>query len=455
MESRGSRQQRIRVLAALVIALATLIPLPMPAMAQSRPELGRPGQEPIAIVAGEVLVKFKPGARGQDIAEAHRKQGGQEKEQLAGLNVRVVNVPPGQERQSAAGYRANPNVEYAEVHGYYYALGKPAPTPTPTLTEDIGLARQWQYNNTGQTGGTADADMDVFEAWASGATGSPSVTVAILDTGIDVSHEDLQGQVKQTANFTRSRTGDDLYGHGTHVAGSVAAKRGNGIGVSGACPDCSLFNVKVLEDNGSGAWSGIANGIVWAADNGASVINMSLGSYSASQTVADAVQYARASTDRNGKPKRPTIIAAAAGNDGQNWGLYPAAYSAPPYNYDNVIPVAATDSKDAKASFSNYGGNWVKLAAPGADIFSTATDHRSTLFSSSPKYGYLSGTSMATPHVAGVAGLVWSRCTSATYGAVITAMTQTADRIPGTGTNVTDYWIYGRVNANNAVRGCS
>jgi thermitase len=433
--------------------------IPTPAAAQSRPELGRPGAEPVETVAGEVLVQFRPGARGLEIAAAHRQNGGVERERIAGIDVRVVEVPPGQERVRAAAYRANPNVQFAEVNGLYYAIAKPAakPTPAPVPTEADNIAKQWQYNNTGVNGIKEDADIDAFEAWASGATGASSVRVAVLDTGIDLSHEDLQGQVPAngSANFTNSRTLDDLYGHGTHVAGSVAAKSPNGIGVSGTCPKCSVLNVKVLGDNGSGSWSGIANGIVWAADHGAQVINMSLGSYAASQTVEQAVQYARASVGANGQPKKPALIAAAAGNDGGNLGLFPAAYSAPPYNYDNVIPVGATDSKDEKASFSNFGGNWVKLAAPGVSILSTATDHRSTLFPTGPKYATLSGTSMATPHVAGVAALVISRCPNLSYVAVIAALTETADTVPGTGSAYTDYWIYGRVNANRAVASCS
>jgi thermitase len=425
--------------------------MPMSAVAQSRPELGRPGAEPVEVVAGEVLVRFRPGTRGQDIAEAHRQNGGTERERVAALDVRVVSVPPGQERIRAAGYRSNPNVQFAEVNGLYYAIAKPAakptPSPTPTPTEESNIAKQWQYNNTGQNGLLADADIDALEVWNGGVTGSSSVKVAVLDTGIDLSHEDLGGQVVASRNFTTSRTLDDQYGHGTHVAGSIAAKRGNGVGVTGTCPNCALMNVKVLGDNGSGSWSGIANGIIWAADNGASVINMSLGSYSESQTVADAIRYARTT--------KPVLIAAAAGNDGQNWGLYPAAYSAPPYNLDNVIPVGATDGRDVKASFSNYGSNWVKLAAPGVDILSTATDHRSTLFPNSPKYGYLSGTSMATPHVAGAAGLVLSRCPGLPYSAVSAMLTASADDVANTGTSQSDYWIFGRVNAQKAVAACS
>jgi thermitase len=403
---------------ALSLTLATAAGA-TPASAQGRPELGRPGQEPVEVVPGEVLVKFKPGTRGQAVADAHRQNGGSEKEPVAGLDVHVVSVPPGQERARAAAYRANPNVAYAEVNGLYYALGF-----TP---DDPRYPSQWQYEN------GSDADIDASDAWQQ-TLGNASVGIAILDTGIDQSHEDLRSKIARNVNFTTSRTVDDLYGHGTHVAGSAAAATNNKVGVAGSCPVCALYNLKVLGDNGSGAWSGIASGITWAADNGIKVVSMSFGSYSPSKTVQDAVDYAAG---------KGVVLVGAAGNDGQNWGFYPAAYP-------NVIAVGATDNRDARASFSNYGGNWVSLAAPGVNILSTATDHRSTLFRNGPKYGTLSGTSMATPHVAGVAGLVRSHCPSAGNSWVRGTLESTADHIAGTGTGSSDYWINGRLNAKNA-----
>ena len=415
------------------LILATVLPA-APASAQSRPELGRPGQEPVEIVDGEVIVKFKPGASGQAIAEAHRQNNGQEKRQIAQLGARVVAVPPGQERSRAAGYRANPNVAYAEVNGLYYAIGL-----TPN---DPRYSSQWQYENSGGGGGRRDADIDASGAWQK-TLGNSGVAIAILDSGIDRSHEDLplgtNAKVVKTQNFTDpvadSDAADDLFGHGTHVAGSAGASTDNGIGVAGTCPSCSLYNVKVLGNDGSGPWSGVAGGIVWAADNGAKVINLSLGSYSPSDTVRDAVDYAWG---------KGVVLVGAAGNDGQNWGFYPAAYP-------NVIAVAATDRRDARAGFSNYGSNWVSLAAPGASILSTATDHGSVYFPTGPKYASLDGTSMASPHVAGVAGLVWSAglCGAGDNACVRARLQSTADRIGGTGR----FWIHGRLNACRAVGG--
>ena len=430
--------QKSLTFAASLGLILTLSLSAAPVGAQSRPELGQPGKEPVEIVAGEVLVKFKPGAPGQAVADAHRQNGGQEKDRIGPIDVRIVSVPHGQERSRAASYRANPNVAYAEVHGQYYALARPAPIAEPTEAQLI--AKQWQYNNTGQTGGQMDKDVDAFEAWNT-TVGSRSTGIAVLDSGIDVSHPDLNGNVVGSVNFTTSKTVDDRLGHGTHVAGSAGAIRGNGIGVAGTCPSCALYNVKALGDTGSGPWSGIANGIIWAANKSTDntspvrVINLSLGSYSPSQTVGDAVNYALS---------RGVVVVAAAGNDGQNWGFYPAAYP-------NVIAVAATDHNDAKASISNHGGNWVSMAAPGENIFSTATDHRSTYFRDGPKYATLTGTSMASPHVAGVAGLIASAsiCGAGDGGCVRSRIQATADKIEGTG----PLWIHGRLNACRAVGG--
>lgn len=215
------------------------------------------------------------------------------------------------------------------------------------------------------------------------------------------------------------------------MAGSAAALTNNGIGVAGTCPNCVLYNVKVLADNGSGAWSWIANGITWATDNGAKVINMSLGGSSGSSTVESAVNYAWG---------KGVVLVADAGNSGTSSPFYPAYYT-------NVIAVAATDQNDNKASFSNYG-TWVDIAAPGVSILSTAPDHPNKIWGKAVKYGTLSGTSMASPHVAGAAGLVWSTGICFTDNSCVRNRIETnADQITGTGT----YWVNGRLNAYRAV----
>jgi type VII secretion-associated serine protease mycosin len=227
-------------------------------------------------------------------------------------------------------------------------------------------------------------------AWES-STGSDMV-VAVIDTGVDGSHPDLAGQLLPGLDAITDTTGgdDDGNGHGTHVAGTVAAVAGNGEGVAGFAPDAKILPVKVLGANGSGYVSDTAQGIVWAADNGAHIINLSLGSSNPSKAEESAVAYAVG---------RGVTVVAAAGNEREEGSptSYPAAY-------DGVIAVAATDPGDDVAEYSNQGA-YVDVAAPGSGIFST---YPVDLPEGSSGYNALSGTSMAAPHVAAVAALIKS-----------------------------------------------
>ncbi|PKM78866.1 MAG: hypothetical protein CVU88_08760, partial [Firmicutes bacterium HGW-Firmicutes-13] len=201
--------------------------------------------------------------------------------------------------------------------------------------------------------------------------------VAILDTGIDLDHPDLH--VAGGENFSLGKSYDDKNGHGTHVAGIVAALD-NGAGVIGVAPGANLYAVKVLNNAGSGWWSDLIAGLQWCVDNGMEVANMSLGATSAPPDVLDACDAA----DNAG-----LLLVAAAGNEYGGDVIYPAAY-------DSVIAVSATNSSDELASFSSVGPE-VELAAPGVNIYSTYKDG---------SYTTMSGTSMASPHVAGTAALV-------------------------------------------------
>ena len=393
--------------------------------------------EPEEFAAGEVLVKFEPGASGQEVAEAHRQNRGQVKQVIPGIGVQVVGVARGQEKTTVARYRQNPNVRYAELNGVYEAVG--------SVPNDPKVGNQWAFDNTGQTvgttTGTADADIDAYEAWnggsatdwKAGTTGGASAPIAVLDTGVKEDHEDLKGKVTKRANYTPSSTNGDVKGHGTHVAGSVGALTDNGLGGAGTCPGCVLYNVKVLGDDGNGNTSWIANGVTWSSDNGAKVINMSLGGSGYSDTLRDAVLYAWG---------KGVVLTAAAGNNNSGEAFYPAAYN-------KVIAVGATDSKDQKASYSNYG-SWVDVAAPGSEIVSTVIDNPSTT-TVVEKYGRWNGTSMATPHVAGMAGLVWSKSGLCPDNLCVRAKIESsaADRtvLSGTGPD----WSKARISACGAV----
>lgn len=408
----------------LLLTMVALVALPFLCLAP--PAQGAPpAHQPFA--SGRILVKFQPWASPADQAALHRAQGGRPVQMIPGIEVEVVGVPAGAEEGKAAAYARHPHVAYAEPDYTAYALEGPS---------DPNFVQQWGLNNTGQVykgqlAGKVDADIDAPEAWQI-TTGSAVVRIAILDTGIDQDHEDLMSKIAGNIDFSNSPDWDDHYGHGTHVAGIAAAVTNNGVGVAGVGYISSLLNVKVLNDQASGYYSWIANGIIWAADNGAKVINMSLGGDAASKTLEKAVNYAWS---------KGVVLACAGGNDGSPRPTYPA-------KYDKCIAVAATDASDRKASWSSYSSKWMDVAAPGVDIFSTFPNHTYAI-GKLLNYDYGSGTSMATPYVAGLAALVWSTSYGTTNQAVRFRIESTADRIAGT----RSYWIYGRINACKAVGG--
>lgn len=354
----------------------------------------------------QILVKFQPGTSETTQADIHRKHGGRVVDSIPGIDVQVVRIPENKVDEKVRGYREEASVEFAEPDFIAEAVFAP---------NDPYFGKQWGM-----------AKIQAPEAWDI-TQGSAEVKIAILDTGIDQNHEDLAAKIVANKNFTRSRSVDDKYGHGTHVAGIAAAITNNGKGVTGVGFNSSLMNVKVLDDNGMGNYSWVASGIVWAADNGAQTINLSLGGSSASDTLKNAVDYAWG---------KGSVLVAAAGNSNTDAPLYPAYY-------ENSIAVAATDQNDAKASFSNYGA-WVDIAAPGVDIFSTMPNHKNRI--GILNYGSLSGTSMSTPHVAGVTALVFAAKPGWTNAEVRTQIQASADLTTGFTTAI------GRVNAYKAVQ---
>ncbi|MFC2062522.1 S8 family serine peptidase [Chloroflexota bacterium] len=209
-------------------------------------------------------------------------------------------------------------------------------------------------------------------------TGSPEILVAVLDTGIDRKHPDLAGKVAAENNFTDNPTPSDVNGHGTHIAGIIAAN--TGIGTVGIVPEVKLMNAKVASDNGRCETSALAEGIIWAVDNGADILNISIQISDSSPELQHAVDYAW---------ERGVVIIAAAGNSASNLPTYPAGYG-------NCIAVAAVKQDNALVSLSNRG-DWVDVAAPGFDIYSTLPDS---------SYGYKTGTSFAAAYVTGIAALL-------------------------------------------------
>ena len=241
----------------------------------------------------------------------------------------------------------------------------------------------WGLHNTGQTGGTADADIDAPEAWAV-STGSSSVIVAVVDTGVDYTHPDLAANCVSGYDFINNDADPmDDNGHGTHCAGTIGAVGNNGIGVIGVAPGTKIMPLKFLSASGSGSTSNAIRAFAWGYANGARIFSNSWGGYGTDTALRDAINtYSDA------------VFICAAGNDGINIDSY--TFSPAGLSCANIISVEATDSNDNLASWSNYGVTSVDLAAPGVSIYSTIPGG----------YGYKSGTSMATPHVSGVAALV-------------------------------------------------
>lgn len=234
------------------------------------------------------------------------------------------------------------------------------------------------------------------------------VTVAVIDTGVEMTHPDLQGKVTKGYDFVNDKESpEDDNGHGTHVAGIVAASR-NDVGTVGVSHGTSIMPVKVLNSAGSGYISDVAKGIYWATDNGAQVINLSLGAPVDTDVLRRAVNYAA---------NKGVLMVAAAGNDYGAPCQYPAAY-------DNVICVVATDSSNRLASFSNVGG---ELAAPGVSNYSTFLGG---------SYRYLSGTSMAAPHVAGSLAILRGICTDCNSSELIATLRDTAIDLGAEGTDI-------------------
>ena len=280
--------------------------------------------------------------------------------------------------------------------------------------------------------------MDAPEMWGNIAgfcKPGEGIIVAVIDTGVDLDHPDLQVNLVPGATFiSGTSTPDDDQGHGTHVAGSVAAAM-NDVGIIGVAPFAKIMPVKVLSASGSGSVAGVAAGIRWAADNGAKVINLSLGGSSFTSLELDAVNYATA---------KGVLVIAAAGNCG-----HPAGYVAnrcPTWNspsypaaFDNAMAVASTTSSNTHSSFSTQN-SYVEIAAPGSNIYSTY-----------PGGGYhtTSGTSQATPHVAGLAAAIWSRNPSLTNAQVRNILIATAVDLGTPGRDI--YFGYGRIDANDAV----
>ncbi len=312
--------------------------------------------------------------------------------------------------------RSSPAVEYAEA---------PATVLPALVPNDPLFPQQWALRNTGGGSGLAGADIKAVLAWDI-TTGSPAVTVAVLDTGVDSTHPDLAANMVPGRSFVDGEPGtDDNNGHGTNCAGIIGAVGNNGLQMAGISWNSRIMPVKVIgvDSNGNpyGTDIWLAQGITWAVDNGARVLSISLVSSSNTTTLRSAVRYARLAG---------AIVVAASGNDGQLKTMYPAGY-------DDAIAVGASDRWDQRASFSNWGSH-LDLVAPGVSI-TTTTRGGGT-------WQFFGGTSAATPHVAGICALVLSVRPSTNLAEMREFLRRGADDIGDPGYDI--FTGAGRANAH-------
>ena len=387
-----------------------------------------------AYVDGQILVRFKPQTGAVVRAAALAALESSSIRRLARLDVHVVAIPPRETVEAMVeAYRRNPDVEFAEPN---YLL-RVSVTPNDTLFQ-----YQYALSNTGQTIGSlpgspkgqARADIRATAGWEE-SKGRPEVVIAVIDSGLDLAHPDLKNKVLNSGRDFVNNDFDasDDHGHGTMVAGIAAAETNNGEGVAGVAWLSKILPLKAMDSTGTGSTDKVAEAIRYAADNGAQVINLSLGTDQPSQTLREACKYAS---------EKGAFIAAAAGNKGAAVH-YPAAYD----NY--VFAVAATDYNDARADFSSLGAE-VDAAAPGVRIlapYPTALTPAGYL-----PYAYGDGTSFATAHVSGMAALVKSLKPGLSPSQVMNILRYSADDVNAAAYQGKDEFLgYGRVNLEKAI----
>jgi thermitase len=396
---------------------------------------GAPAQEPEppepGYIENQLIVGFAPAATAADKQALHERYGAQVIAEIPQINAQVLRFQGDDALAMVSIYQAQPTVRYAEPD-YIASIPEreligPGSSDGGAIPDRLGPGRllgllanpndslysqQWHHTK-----------INTAAGWEYGR--AAGVTIAIVDTGVSCNHPDLQG--KCVAGYDHAN-GDadpsDDHGHGTHVAGIAAAQTNNGTGVAGVGWEARIMPVKALGASGNGSHSAIANAIIWAADHGAQVINMSLGGPFTTSTLANAVSYAIS--------QKGVTLVAAAGNENTSNPSYPAAYP-------NVIGISATTQSDSRASFSNYG-DAIDVAAPGVAILSTVT---------SGGYQAWSGTSMAAPVAAGLAALLKGQNASRTPAQIEQLLEQSADDLGASGWDQLFGW--GRINAARAM----
>jgi len=354
-------------------------------------------------VEHEVVVRFSPRPSRTEMEQLVKSVDGKIKRDYG--NAMIIKSRTLSTRQLIKRFAEHPDSVYAEPNFLLLPNRQPNDTYYSVYQWNlplIGMEESWEISR-----------------------GRSDVVVAVVDTGIDLSHPEFQGKLVDGYNVIADNNNpNDDNGHGTHVAGVIAAKTNNGDGIAGMSWNSKLMPVKAIGADGSGSAFDIAQGIYWATDHGADVINLSVGNYTSSAALLEACRYAFA---------RNVVLVAASGNDATNQPSYPAAYK-------EVMSVAAIDHTKRRADFSNFG-QYVDVAAPGVDIPSTY------IYSD---YAALSGTSMACPHVAALASLIRSVKPDMKNTEVMQLIRRTAQDLGAPGRD--DLYGYGMIDVKNALR---
>jgi subtilisin family serine protease len=380
-------------------------------------------QSRVTYVPRQVIIKLDASTSPAEAAALRSSLGATVKQRYTSIGAELWEINAMTVGGAVDKFKTDPHVDYIEPN---YILKANALFPN-----DPRLGEMWGLNNTGQNGGTPDADIDAPEAWSLGTGGT--VVVGDIDTGMDMDHVDLAANLYTNPGeiagnhldddnngfvddvhgwdfVNNDNNPDDDNGHGTHTAGTIAAVGNNGIGVSGVCWSARIMPLKFLDAGGSGSTGNAILAVQYATRMGARLTNNSWGGGGFSQGLRDAI----ADAGNHG-----ILFVASAGNASSNNDLFPA-YPAS-YDLPNIIAVASTDRLDQRSGFSNFGLVSVDLGAPGSDILSTVPNNG---------YALLSGTSMAGPHVSGAAALVWSVAPAMTGTEVRDLILSTVDPLP-------------------------
>ncbi|HEY1340751.1 MAG TPA: S8 family serine peptidase, partial [Bryobacteraceae bacterium] len=354
-------------------------------------------------VPGRLLVRRRAGVDVNTLHRTLRARNAALRQEMGALGVSVIDVPEQASAEIRRSLEESGLFDIVEPDYYAHTAGTP---------NDPSYASEWHL-----------AKIQAPAAWGL-TTGSPSVLVAVIDSGVDKTHPDLAGKLVTGWSFLKSSADvSDTLGHGTAVAGTVAAATNNATGVAGVSWGSMIMPLAVVDSNDFASYSNIAAAIQYAADHGVRIINVSIGGSSPSSVLQGAVDYAW---------NKGAVVIASAMNDSTSTPYYPAACN-------HVVAVAATDENDRLASFSDYG-NWIAVSAPGTNILTTM---------SGGGYGYWYGTSFSSPITAGVAALMLAANPSLANTSLVSMLEQSVDDLGSAGYDSS--FGYGRVNAYKAV----